>query len=200
MEVANSTPQVLRTFVILSIFCNSSSLVIITEKDSITSIEEAFYRAVIKTALGMVSSGFKKIFNKKPLTIEEIKKRAQILFIDDQSYDALLENIRNAGWNVKQVKEVNSLDSEEIKNADIIFVDYKDVGTILTPTEEGIGLIKVLKRKYPEKHIIFYSGHAGFIPGHEVFDFADGWIQKNADLYVYIERIEAAAKSIYGKK
>ncbi len=85
MEVANSTPQVLRTFVILSIFCNSSSLVIITEKDSITSIEEAFYRAVIKTALGVVSSGFKKIFNKKPLTIATVATSTSFTLLGDTS-------------------------------------------------------------------------------------------------------------------
>jgi DNA-binding NarL/FixJ family response regulator len=160
-------------------------------------MNEAFYSAAIKAAWGGGSAVLKKIFKKKPLSIEEIKKRAQVLFIDDESYDSLLESIRGAGWNVRQVKEIYNFDSEEVKNADVIFVDYKDVGIALTPTEEGIGLLKTLKRKYPEKHFIFYSGYAGFIPGHEIHDIADGWIPKNSDPYVYVERIEMAAKKVY---
>ena len=128
-----------------------------------------------------------------------MKKRTQILFIDDELFDSLLDNIRQAGWSVKQTRDISNLDSEDLRNSDIIFVDYKGVGRALTPTEEGIGLIKALKNKYPRKHLIFYSGYAGFIPGDKIHDIADGWISKNSDPYVYIERIETAAKIIHAR-
>lgn len=163
-------------------------------------MEETFYTAAIKFAWTGIKARFVGFFKKKPLELEEIKKRAQILLVDNEPLESLMSNIRQAGWNVKQLREIENLDSEVLKNADIIFVDYKDVGAILTPTEEGIGLLKVLKRKYTDKHIIFFSGYAGFIPGHEFHDIADGWIQKNADPYIYIERIEEAAREIYDKR
>jgi hypothetical protein len=163
--------------------------------------QEAIWKAAFSIAISTIKSTsvtvYKKVFKKKPLSIEEIKRQTQVLFIDDESFDFLLENIRQSGWNVKQKKEIDNLDIEEIKNADIIFIDYKDVGTILTPSEEGIGLLKALRHKYPNKHLIFYSGYAGFIPGHEIHDIANGWISKNADPYVYIERIESTARKIY---
>jgi len=163
-------------------------------------MEEAFFLALIKFLFGWAVKLFGKIFKKKPFSLEEIKRRARVLFVDDESVYYLISNINQAGWNVSHVSEITNFDSDEIRNADIIFLDYKNVGVKLTPTEEGIGLLKVIRKKYPEKHLIFYSGYAGFIPGHEVHGIADDWIQKNSDPYVYINRIEDAAKKIYGKK
>lgn len=157
-------------------------------------MEEAFYTAALKLAIGKARA----FFRRKPLPIEEVKRRTQVLFVDDESFDELMTSIRQAGWNVRQINDISNFDSEDVKFADVIFMDYKGVGTSLTPTAEGIGLMKALKAKYPNKHIIFYSGYAGFIPGHEVHGIADGWIPKNSDPYVYIERIEQAARKIYG--
>lgn len=163
-------------------------------------MEEAFFSALIKSTVGWFPSVWHRFFKKKSLSIDEIKRRTQILFVDDESFDDyLLTNIRQAGWNVRQLKDIHDLDSEEIRSATIIFMDYKGVGAALTPSEEGIGLMKALRHKYPNKHIIFYSGYAGFIPGHEVHGIANAWIQKNSDPYIYIERIEVAARTIYDR-
>ncbi len=140
-----------------------------------------------------------KGFGKKEISIEEIKKKAQVLFVDDESYEGRMTAIRDAGWNARQINDVKNFDSEEIKNADIIFMDFKGVGSTLSPTEEGIGLLKQLKKRYSNKVFIFYSGYAGFIPGHEVHGIADAWIPKNSDTIVYIDIIEESAKKIYDK-
>jgi hypothetical protein len=42
------------------------------------------------------------------------------------------------------------------------------------------------------------SARAGFVPGYEVMGIANEWIQKSADPFEYLDRIEAAAHSIYG--
>ena len=120
-----------------------------------------------------------------------------LLFIDDEDFSTKISIIRDAGWNVNQVKEVSNIDSQEIVSSDIIFIDYIGVGKILTPKEEGIGLLKCIKKKYQSKFIIFLSGHAGYIPGHEVHSIADAWIDKHADSFVYIDQIEDAAIKIY---
>jgi len=155
--------------------------------------------ATILLSIGMDKAGnwIKKFYSKKHISpIEDLKKTTQILFIDDEDFSTRLSTIREAGWNVRQVNDIANFDSEEIRNADIIFMDYIGVGKILTPTEEGIGLIKSLKKRYPNKFIIFYSGYAGFIPGHEVHSIVDAWIDKHADSFVYIDQIEAASAKI----
>ncbi|HBH71424.1 MAG: Response regulator [Parcubacteria group bacterium GW2011_GWC1_42_11] len=138
-----------------------------------------------------------KYSGKKVLSIEEIKKITKILFIDDEDFGVTLSTIRNAGWNVNQINDVINFDAEDIKSADIIFMDYVGVGNVLTPKESGIGLLKSIKKRYPEKFIIFCSGYAGHIPGSEVHSIADAWIDKHADAFVFVDQIEVAAKKIH---
>jgi len=160
---------------------------------------EIFTKVAISKAMSAIWDFIIGLFKPKPLPLEEIKRRTHVLFVDDESFDSLLDNIRQAGWSATQTKDILNLDSDDIRKSDVIFVDYKGVGQILTPTEEGIGLLKALKQKYPQKYIIFYSGYAGVIPGDKLHGIADGWIRKNSDPYVYIERIESAAKKIYAR-
>ena len=161
---------------------------------------EAFFAALMKVAPEWGVKILARLRKNKTLSVEELRKRTQILFVDDEPLDSILESIRLSGWNVRQVQEIQSIYADEVKNSDIIFVDYKNVGKTLTPSEEGIGLLKYLRQKYPNKYLIFFSGYAGFVPGHEVHGIADGWIQKNADPYIYVERIESAAKKINARK
>lgn len=161
-----------------------------------TKIAEMF----IKSGMDKAGNFIKDRFSKKILSIDEIKKKTQVLFVDDEDFSATLEIIRGAGWNARQINDITNFQSEEIKNSDIIFMDYIGVGKILTPKDEGIGLLKQLKSRYPEKFIIFYSGYAGYIPGHEFHSIVDAWIDKHADPYVYIDQIEVAAIKIYGSK
>lgn len=137
-----------------------------------------------------------KVWRKKSPTIEEIKKTTRILFIDDEDFSSRIQTLRDAGWGVNQVRDVTDYYSEAIKQADIIFLDYQGVGTTLS-TEQGIGLLKSIKTRHPEKFLIFYSGQAGFMKGHEVYPIADDWIEKYADASVYLDHIEAAAKKLH---
>ena len=58
------------------------------------------------------------------------KKTARILFIDNESLRDKIRGIKNAGWeNVTQIRDVENIDSLEIRNADVIFVDYKGIGS-----------------------------------------------------------------------
>lgn len=173
-------------------------------KDSMPDITSIIIGKVAETAtktgLSKVGNWFKTLFKPTPPTIDELKRNTHILFVDDEDFSPRLETLRNAGWSVSQVTDITNYNAEEIRNADVIFMDYINVGKTLTPSQQGIGLLKGLNQRYPNKFLIFYSGHAGFIPGHEVHTVANAWIDKHADPYVYIDQIEAAAASVYGKR
>src|SRR3989344_1680888 len=145
-----------------------------------TKIAEGITRAI----LGLIPNFLhwlkrKRVNNSLALTDEEIKRATNILFIDDEKFE-YIDRIRDAGWNVHQLYDINNLDDEQIKKADIIFLDYKGVGRVLSPSQQGIGLLKGLKKKYSDKPVIFYSAHAAFSLGDE-FKIADDWLPKNAD-------------------
>jgi len=157
-----------------------------------------------KIADFFVTLGLKKLVDKckrtpsKEPTVEELKRKTHVLFVDDEDFSTRLKSIRDAGWSVNQIPDVTNFNCTEIERANIIFMDYIGVGQALTPTDQGIGLLKELKRRYPEKYLVFYSGYAGFIPGHEFHGIADAWIAKSSDPYVFIDQIEDAAKKIHG--
>ena len=123
------------------------------------------------------------------------KTEAFILFVDDEEFP-VVGNLKKSNWNVERIPDLVDLDSEDIKRAHIIFVDYKGVGKHLATTEEGIGVIKALKKKYKnKKRIILYSGHGNFTLG-EHLKAADNQMVKNADVYEFITMIESELKNI----
>lgn len=164
------------------------------------TVTEGLANLLIKIGLEKVGLWIKNWSVKKEVDIGELKRATRVLFVDDESFEDRLQPIRESGWMCSQIPDIKNLDDEHIQNAQIIFMDYKGVGGNLTPSEEGIGLCKALRKKYPKKKIIFYSGYAGHIPGDEVFSFVDGWIAKHADTYEYIDLIEATAREVYGNR
>jgi hypothetical protein len=129
-----------------------------------------------------------------PLSDSDVKEKVNILFIDDEPFE-YVDRIKDAGWNVNQIGDISNLDDEHLKRAHIVFLDYVGVGNNLSPKEQGIGLLKAIKNKYPNKIIIFYSGHAGFSLGQE-FRIANDWMPKNSDPYVFLQKIEENAQKI----
>lgn len=124
--------------------------------------------------------------------LDDLKKITKILFIDDRAFGNV-DIIKNAGWkNTMRIKDAESLDQTEIREAHILFVDIQGVGKKLKFKDEGLGLIQALKDKYPNKKVIVYSSEdqgkiEAFHPG---IDAADSRLPKNADPYQYQVLIE----------
>ena len=90
----------------------------------------------------------------------KIKNRPKgILFIDDQINDfEIVQTLRNRGYTIETLPDLSDINSEKVKNAKIIFVDFKGVGKNFGP-EQGVSLIKALREKYGKKKkiIIVFS-------------------------------------------
>lgn len=125
-------------------------------------------------------------------TEEVIKKKTkaeiQILFIDDEKFD-IVDILKKADFpNTKTIKDVNNLDSADIKNADVIFVDVNGVGCKLFPKDQGLGLAEAIKTRNPEKFVIIYSAQEQRL--HKAFSIVDAILPKNADPYEFINLLE----------
>ena len=119
------------------------------------------------------------------------KSNIRILFIDDEFDDfPVIQNLIDAGWAVEGIGDVQNIDDDIVKRSHIIFVDYKGVGQKLSESEQGIGLIKLLKNNYKDsKRVGLYSGHNRFSLGDD-FDIADFRLSKNTDTREFIEVIQ----------
>lgn len=70
-------------------------------------------------------------------SIDEIKSICKILFIDDKAFP-LIDILKTAGWAcTKRIKDAESLDQTEIKEAHILIVDIQGVGKKLKFKDEG---------------------------------------------------------------
>lgn len=123
------------------------------------------------------------------------KANTRILFVDDEEFP-IIENLREAGWAVEKIDDLQNIDDDRVVRAQIVFVDYKGVGKGLSEKDEGIGVIRALKSKYRKsKRIILYSGHNRFTLGHDL-KTADNYLPKNSDTYEFIEMIEVEIKKL----
>lgn len=132
-------------------------------------------------------------------SIEQMKTICKILFIDDKSFP-LIEILKNDGWkNTTRIKDVDSLEQVEVKEAHILVVDIQGVGKKLQFKDEGLGLIIALKEKYPHKKVIVYSAEdqgkiQAFHPG---IDRADKRLSKNNEPYLFLVAVENFSKEIF---
>lgn len=122
------------------------------------------------------------------------KEDIQILFIDDEKFKTV-DNLKSAGWvNTKTIKDVTNLDSTDVKNSDVIFVDINGVGEKLFPIDKGLGLAEALKKKYPKKYIVIYSAQEQGDRFHKALKIVDYSLSKNAEPYEFINIIENCMK------
>ena len=127
-------------------------------------------------------------------TLEYKKANTKILFIDDEIKFKVVKILQKAGWvYTKLIKDAESLDQTEIKDAKIIFVDIQGVGLELTPNEEGLGLALALKTKYPDKKIIIYSAEQTGDRFHRALREVDDFLPKDADPYQFQTIVESFA-------
>ena len=118
-----------------------------------------------------------------------VKSTIHILFIDDEKFENV-NILKNAGWlNTKTIKDIKRIDSPEIQEADVIFVDINGVGTTLFPKEQGLGVATQIKKLFPNKYVVVYSAQPQQL--HNSFTQVDAILPKNAEPYEYLGILES---------
>jgi DNA-binding NarL/FixJ family response regulator len=69
-----------------------------------------------------------------------------------------MEYLRRHGYDVTHFRDIDSLDS--LSRYAIILCDLVGVGSRLSPTQQGAHVIEEIKKHYPEKVVIAYTGGA----------------------------------------
>ena len=128
--------------------------------------------------------------------LKSAKDRTRILFIDDDVSFPVVKILKQAGWTHTRIqKDVKSLDDVEVQSADIFFVDIQGVGKLLRFADEGLGLARALKQKYPKKKLVIYSAEPKGDMFHQAFRIADDQLSKTADPYEFQTVVERLVQS-----
>lgn len=130
--------------------------------------------------------------------IETKKDKIGILFIDDDNNFNVVKILKDSDWKkTKTIIDIKSLDVNQVKNSEIIFVDINGVGKILNLEYEGLDLALMLKQKYPEKKIIIYSANKNSNSFHEAWGIVDARLEKNALPYQFQNLVENYSLEYY---
>jgi len=127
------------------------------------------------------------------------KESVSILFIDDLDMP-VVESLKKAQYKVKKIRDVKNIDDAEVKNAQIIFVDFDNVGRFVSPQHQGAGLVKELKIKYKStKYIVLYTAQPNMPTDtamNAMFNMADARMRKDSDVTDFTEQIREALKKL----
>jgi hypothetical protein len=125
------------------------------------------------------------------------KATTHILFIDDDQKFKVVDILKKSGWTyTRRTSDVGSLDDPMIQQAEILFVDVQGVGRRLQFKDEGLGLAKAIKDKYPAKKVVIYSAQTQGERFHEALRKADDFLPKNADPYEFQQLTERLAADV----
>lgn len=130
----------------------------------------------------------------REISLQKAKEVTHILFIDDDVKFKVVKILKNSGWlNTNLVKDIKSLDANELLNSHIIFVDIQGVGKELGFQDEGLGLAMAIKNKHSLKRVIIYSAESQGDRFHKALKQADSFLAKNADPYEFQQLVEEYA-------
>lgn len=126
------------------------------------------------------------------------KDNVNILFIDDDDMP-VVDNLKRSGYKVKKVRDIKNVDDAEVKNAQIIFVDFDGVGRCISPQHQGAGLVQELKTKYgTTKYVVLYTSQIS-LPTDTIiklFNEADDRMRKDSDVTDFNIQIRKALSKI----
>jgi len=124
------------------------------------------------------------------LTVAEMKKNTRVLFVDDDRGFKIVGVLRKMGWeHTKLIVDVASLEQQVLVDAHVVFVDIQGVGRQMQYTDEGLGLVLAIKRRYPDKRIVIYSAVEVGERFHEALQEADYSLPKTAEPIRFEETI-----------
>lgn len=119
---------------------------------------------------------------------KELRATARIAVIDDEKFQAF-SNLTSYGYNITELPDIRSV--SEIENFDIVLCDLMGVGNNFDKSIGGASIIGEIKRNYPTKFVVAYSGaRANSNESAAAREVADEFIKKDADISKWVERLD----------
>lgn len=132
-----------------------------------------------------------EVIKKYDRNIPHNKDDVKILFIDDDTTFKIIDILKNSGWkNTSIVNDVTDIDSLEVKNTHIFFIDIKGVAVWLSKKHQGLALAEKIKDKYPHKIVVIYSSDTKGDRSHGALQKTDWFLPKDAEPADFFSVIE----------
>lgn len=133
----------------------------------------------------------KVLKNLQENSITTLRKKVKILMIDDEVYD-IVELLNKRGYSIFYKNDVTY--TIEVEPFDIVIVDIKGVGKNFGSPLQGLGYAKEVKKDYPHKIVLCYSGSTADPSFSEQLFYIDGFIKKDADIDSWVAKLDGFIK------
>lgn len=109
--------------------------------------------------------------------LSQIKRGTQIAVIDDQPFKRA-DALRRHGFNILEVGDIRSID--QVAAYPIVVCDIRGVGVHFDSSLEGAHLISEIRKSYPDKFLVTYSGAQFDVSYNQSLKSVDLSIEKDA--------------------
>jgi DNA-binding NtrC family response regulator len=116
----------------------------------------------------------------KPIPLDEIRKRAKIIVIDDDPESFPCNLLRREGYSIESWQKVESLSRLEKGDFDIIILDIGGVAEEYAQND-GLGVLEHLKKYNPSQIIVAFSGQSFDLGKARFWKMADDSLSKPVD-------------------
>lgn len=132
-----------------------------------------------------------------PCTLTELKRRYEILVIDDKGFE-YVETLQANGFRVSQWSDIEEVNS--VERFPIVACDISGIGKKLRPgsMSGGIHVMNEVKKHYPDKYLIQYSTKSQDIDGS--LTRADKIYPKDTTIDVWQSDIEGSLRELGNPK
>lgn len=118
-----------------------------------------------------------------------LRKSTEILLIDDEDIP-LAKSLSTRGFRLVHWFDLESI--EAAKPYRIVLCDLNGVGLRLAPEMQGAGIIRELKRNYPDKVIVAYTGGGPSNITEQAYLDADYRLRKDATVDEWTDTLDTA--------
>ena len=119
----------------------------------------------------------------------DIRAAVKIAVIDDEKFQPY-SNLKSYGYDIALLPDISKI--SEISGYDIILSDLMGVGTHFDQAIGGASLIREIKKSYPTKIVIAYTGaRANSAEAIAAKELCDHFLKKDADLTEWTEMPDA---------
>lgn len=119
--------------------------------------------------------------------------RFPIVLIDDKEFTPI-NNLRRYNFNITQFNDLQSMDA--VSRYPIVLSDLLGVGLSFGPRLQGAQVIKEIKKNYPDKYVIAYTGGGSSEISELAISFSDQYLKKDADIEEWCELLDEAIMQI----
>ncbi|MCW5549639.1 MAG: hypothetical protein KIT44_11810 [Opitutaceae bacterium] len=131
------------------------------------------------------------IKGKLALPLEEAKRRAKILVIDDDVTAFPVERLRSEGYNIQHWEKLETLRGLEEGQFDIIILDIHNICSEGVSMNDGLGVLEHLKSVNPAQIVIAFSGKKFDLRQEKFWKIADDYLGKPIDMLTAKARIDS---------